>query len=183
MKEYKKVMLVSPNTVKGLGLVDCNFDDALMGSAIRTAQSVYLRDVIGDALLERLQELVFNAIEGNEDNIDTPDNEPYKVLLEEYIEEALARKTVVELCLTNSFKMRNIGVAQDSDVNIKSATLSDIKYIRDSYETLWNDSLNRLIDFLKKNKTSFPEIDACACGDRLPKLNNKYGNTKLWLGD
>lgn len=176
----KNVMLVSPDTVKGYGILDYNFDDSMMGDAIRKAQNVYLREVIGDRLLERLQELVMNKIEGNEDNIDSEENEQYKVLLKEYVEEALARKASVILCMSNSFKMKNLGIAQTYDSNIKAATLSDIKYIRDDNETYWNDMLNRMMDYLKQNKDAFPELSDCPCSP--PILNNRYANTKLFLG-
>lgn len=190
MKEYISVMLISPDVVKRTGELNYNVDDTVIGSAIRSAQNIYLKDVIGTALLERIQELVWNSIQesdimptSNGNSIDDPENEMYKVLLDEYIENVLVYKCLVEITTRISFKIRNVGVSQNSEENINASSLSDIKYIKNGYETLFCDALNRMMDFLENNKAAFPEIDSkCACSKTKPRLNERYANTGLYLG-
>lgn len=181
MSDYKNTMLISPDTIKGIGDLNYNVDDSIIGAAIRTAQNVYLEDVIGTALLNKLQELVYNAIVGNEGTIDDEENEAYKILLDEYVTEALQYKTVAELCVRISLKVRNAGVTKNSDTNMNAASLSEIKYIRNTYETYYCDALNRMIEYLIENRKSIAELDDCSCGKKKPKLN-KYANTGIYLG-
>lgn len=175
-------MLVSPDAIKGLGDLNYNVDDTIVGAAIRTAQNIYMEDVIGTALLNKLQSLVYNAIKGQTPSIEDDEYVAYKTLLDDYVTEALQYKTVVEVCTRISFKIRNVGVAQNSDTNINASSLSDIKYIRNTYETYYCDSLNRMMEFLKANRSAFEEIDSCPCGGKKPNINNKYANTGLYLG-
>lgn len=183
MSDYKNTMLISPDTVKGIGDLNHNVDDTLIGAAIRTAQHIYLEGVIGSALLNRLQELVYNAIVGNEDTINDEENAVYKVLLDEYITEALQYKTVAELCTRISLKVRNAGVTKNSDINMNAASLSEIKYLRNTYETYYCDALNRITEYLIENKKAIAELTDCGCGKKKPNLNNRYANTGIYLGE
>ena len=47
MTEYKNTMLISPNTIKAMNLVNLNLDDADFAASIRVAQNIYLQDIIG----------------------------------------------------------------------------------------------------------------------------------------
>lgn len=186
MSNIKNTMLISPDTIKEMDYMDYNLDDSIVGGCIRTAQSVYINDVIGDRLLTRLQELVYNAIVGVPDNIESPENEHYKVLLDDYLSEALARKTISEACLRMSFKLRNVGVTQNSDININATNLQDIKYLRNCNETLYCDSLNRMMDWLQDNRDAFPEIKKKDCWCRStgkPDLGKRYVNCNIYLDD
>lgn len=180
-REFKKVMLISPDVIKASGDLNINVDDEVIGASIRASQNIYLRDVIGDKMLDKLQELVYRAIRGEGDNIEEPQNSHYKVFLDEYMKEALTYKVLSEICVRIALKIRNAGVVQLSDTNVNPVTLSDIKYLRGQYETYYCDKLNRLTAFLRDNKKAFPEMDSVGCDDT-PKSNAKYGNTGLWLG-
>lgn len=180
MNEYKKVMLISPDTVKASGNINYNVDDEVIGSAIRTAQNIYLTDVLSTDFVEKLQLLVWNAIQGEEDNIETPQNAHYKAFLEDYIKEAMNYKTTAEICVRIALKIRNMGVVQNADTNVNPVSLDDVKYLRDTYNGYWESSVNKMYAFLKKNRELFPEFTGCGC-DKI-NVKAKYGNTGLWLG-
>lgn len=176
--EYKNVMLVSPDEVKSQSDINYNVDDTVIGASIRVSQNVYLRDIIGTQFLEKLQELVWNSIQGEPGNIDEEQFVAYKNLLDDYISPVLSYKTASEICARISYKIRNAGVIQNSDTNINAATLSDIVYTKDTYDTYYNDALNRMTEFICNNKAAFPESDfTCGCGK-----HPKYARTGLWLG-
>lgn len=178
MKEYINTMLTSPKKVKESGELNLNVDEGVIGTCIRTAQNVYMVDVVGTELVERLQELVYNKIKGNPDTIDDSENVAYKTLLDEYMVPALNSKTIVETAIRISLKIRNLGVVQNSDVNANAASLDDIKYLQNYEETMYNHYLNRMAEFLCENKEAIPESKYdCGC-----KPKTKYANTNLWLG-
>ena len=177
--EVKNVMLVSPNKVKTYGQINVNVDDSKIGAAIRISQDVHLRDVIGQELIERLQQLVYNKIKGLPDSIDDQENEQYKALLDEYVTPTLVYRTAVELCTIMTLKIRNMGVVKNNDTNVQATDAADVKYMSEYYDAYYNDSLNRMMDFLCENKAAFIEVPDgfCTCS-RKPR----YARTGLYLG-
>lgn len=168
-----KIYLVSPEDVKAASNINYNVDDGDVASAIRTSQNIYLRDIIGDYLLERLQEMVGDG--------SLSANTAYEELLDKYVTEYLTYKACVELCVPISLKLRNIGVSQDYDSNIQAAQLKNIAELADYYETQAIDKANRLIDFLVANRAAFPELHIqCGCGRKAPCLKKK-ANTQLYI--
>lgn len=179
MEQWRNIMLTSPKKVKESGSLNLNVDEGVIGNAIRTAQNVYMVDVVGKDLVERLQELVYNKIQGlSGDTIDDEMNIAYKTLLDEYMTPALISKTVVETAIRTSLKIRNMGVVQNSDLNVNAASLDDIKYLQNYEETMYNHYLNRMAEFLCENKEAIPESKYdCGC-----KPKRKYANVNLFLG-
>lgn len=178
--EYKKVMLISPDDVKKSGHINYNVDDDVIGASIRTSQNIYLNDVLSTEFVEKLQTLVYNAIKGLEDSIEDPQNAHYKAFLDDYIKEAMTYKTAAEICVKITLKIRNMGVVQNSDTNVNTVPLDDIKYLRDTFNGYWESAVNKMYSFLKKNADLFPEFVGCGC-DKV-NVKAKYGNTGLWLG-
>ena len=178
MEEYKKTMLISPNKVKASGRLNLNVDDGEIAASIRNAQNVYLVDVIGKEFVWKLQELVYNKIQ--QISGDTIDDAPaYKTLLDEYVSEVLSIKTVIDLCIRLSLKIRNLGVIKNSDTNANYVDADEIRKLQGYFETEYNHWLNRMAEFICENKEAFPESKFdCNCSDR-PKYANTGG---LYLG-
>ena len=177
MLEYKNLMLISPNKVKNWGTINLNVSDSEIGNAIRISQNVYLTDILGTDLVENLQELVYNKIQGSGETID--DYEQYKALLEEYVTPVLVYRTAVELTTTLSLKIRNMGVVKNNDSNVQTTTSADVKSLGEYYETFFYDYTNKMMDFLCQNKGAFVELPDgfCTC-----KRKPRYARTGLWLG-
>ena len=179
MVNIKNTMLISPNTIKNYNVVNLNVDDSVLGNCIRTAQNIYLRDVIGTDLLTHLQELVYNKIIGSGSSIDDNENVMYKVLLDEYVKPTLSYRTAVECCTVLSLKLRNMGLVKNSDTNVNATTQDDIIAMKQYYDAFFNDSLNRMMEYLCENKGAFVELPEgfCTCSSK-----PLYGRTNLWLG-
>ena len=179
MTDYLNTMLISPNKVKAYGVLNLNVDDSVVGTAIRTSQNVYLVDIIGIDLVQRLQELVYNKIRNIEgDKIDDDDMIAYKTLLDDYVEPVLVYRTAVEVARIQSLKIRNMGVIKNSDTNVNAGTLADIEYIGQYNETLFYDFVNKMVGYLCENKKAIKEsVIDCSCASR-----PLYARTNLWLG-
>lgn len=178
--DYLNVMLISPNEVKGSNYINNNLDDDLLGSTIRNAQSVYLREVIGKALLERLQSLVYGKITESGASIDDEEFAIYKELLDIYVSPYLAAKTQALLTVPVSFKLRNMGVVQDSDTNVASVGMSTVKEMNRWLETEVAHCATDISMFLCQHKSEFEELN-CKCGGKNPPLGAKYVNIGLNL--
>ena len=179
MLEYKNTMLISPKKVKEYGNINLNVEESEIGAAIRIAQDVHLKDAAGRNLIEHVQELVYNKIIGSGSTIDDDVNEPYKVLLDEYLTPALVYRTAVELCTILTLKIRNMGLVKNSDTNVKETQGPDMSYMQEYYGVLYNDALNRIMDYLCENKEAIPEVPDgfCTCSSK-----PRFSQTGLWLG-
>lgn len=175
---YKNVMLISPGKVKEYATVGLNVDEGTLGACIRTAH-IHLREVVGRNLMEHLQQLVYNKIQGEDDTIDDDDNIAYKTLLDEYVVPALAYGTAVEAATINELKIRNMGVVKNSDTNVNAVGQGEYLHLASYWKTYLNDAYNRLTEFLCEERAAFAELPDgyCTCEDQ-----PKYGNCNLWLG-
>lgn len=179
MNMIENILLISPDTIKASNMLDCNVDDSTISSVITTAQNIYLKDIIGDKLLYKLQELIYNTIKNENNNLNDEENSTFKKLLDIYIKETMTYKVLADLTVLNTFKIKNAGVVQLNDTNINSVSLTDIKYLKDYFETYYNSALNNLMNFLNNNKVFFKDFINIECND---KNNKKYGNINLYLG-
>lgn len=165
--------LICSDDIKAQSIINYNVEDSVIADCIRKAQSIYLREILGDNLLEKVQELVETG------DIDKPENAKYLELLDNYIGDYLTNKAIVELCPVISFKIRNIGISQDSDTNINASLKQDIMDLADFYQTRACDSANRMIDYILE--VGFDEIQTnCACGKKRANLK-KQANTCLYM--
>ena len=71
-----------------------------------------------------------------------------------------------------------MGVVKNTDTNLNDADLGDIVYLKQTYDTYFNDAANRMVKFICDNNAAYPESDfTCGCGK-----SPLYANTGLWLG-
>lgn len=184
--EYRKTLLISPNDCKTNSLINYNVDDSIVAESISISQEIYLKEIIGSELFKSLQRLLYNAINGIEDNIDEPANAHYAELLDEYVKPYLSKKSQQEILNRIQFKIRNIGVAKNSDSNIQTATLDEIKKLMDFYDVEVCKYAEWLSKFLCKNKADYKElsnVSECSCGDyEKAQLNKKFHPINLHLG-
>lgn len=182
----KDVLLEAPDDIKGATYLDNNVDDKKIGAAIKETQESFLVKITGTNLYRRLQELVYNAIEELPDNIDSPENEVYKELLDDYVQPYLEAKVQAVLPLPMTFKTRNMGVSKADDDNVRSAGVDEIAFVQRRYDTIADQRATNLSFYLCNNKESYPELSQpdCHCGLFYPPLLGKrFSNTPLWLGN
>lgn len=180
MTDYKNVMLVSPQKVKTFAVINLNVNESEIGNAIRISQNIYLQDIIGKDLVEHLQELVYNKLQGNTgETIDDDEVIQYKTLLDDYLVPVLVYRAAVELCTLLSLKIRNMGVIKNNDSNVQSTSAGDVKYMSEYYGTFYYDAVNKMMDFLCENKDAFIELPDgfCTCSSK-----PLFGRTGLYLG-
>lgn len=183
--EYRNTLLISAKELKNANtLISSNLDDNTLSATIVTCQEVYLVQVTGTALYHRLQQLVYNQITNAEDALNEPENEEYKILLEDYVKPFLKSRALVDSLYNVAFKIRNMGVMKNSDTNLQPADMSDIKYLEKQYLTYVAVYEQRLSKYLCANKELIEEIEASTPSYfDSPSLGKEYANESgLWLG-
>ena len=182
---YRNTLLISAKELKNANtLISANLDDNYLSATIVTCQEVYLEQITGTALYHRLQELVYNQITNAPDALNDPENEDYKILLEDMVKPFLKARALVDVLYNAAFKIRNMGVMKSSDTNLQNADMSDIKYLEKQYLTYVAEYEQRLSKYLCVNQDKFEELEADVPSyfDQ-PSLGKEYANDGgLWLG-
>ena len=183
--KIKDVLLEAPDDIKAATYLNTNVEDKTISAALKEAQESFLVKIVGTNLYRRLQELVFNAIEGNEDNIDAEQNEAYKELLDDYVQPYIEAKVQSIMQFPITYKTRNLGLTKADDDNVKSADVNEIAFAQRRYDTIADQRATNLSYFLCNNQENYPELAMpdCKCGLFYPPiLGKRFSNTALWLG-
>ena len=160
--------LITTEELKQDGFVNQNLDNEYLFSAIDEAQDIFLREIIGDSLLETLQNKVLEEdIEGI-----------YQTLLESYIKIFIKYKVLALLCVPLNFKIRNIGITQQFGNEVNTTSLDDTKYLQNYYEGKADFYANRLTKFLQTNH--IPEY-RCSC-NQITGPNEVHPVSGIYLG-
>lgn len=142
-----KVYLISETTLKSETIINDNLGSEYLNPAIETAQDIYLQELIGTALLDKLYDDVINkTIDG-----------AYKDLLDNYITNYLKFKVLSEITVPVSYKYRNAGVVQSTANNYQQTTLKDAQLVANHYEIRATFYAERLSKYLCANSDKFPE--------------------------
>lgn len=169
-----KVLLVSPQFIKNFTNVSDNLSGKLLESAISEAQNYGLRTVLGDCLVDKLEQLV------NDNQVDAQGNEMYKELLSK-IQYYLAYTAVSNVCMLTSVKIDNAGLERVSDEHMEALDMDESFRLSDYYQKKADYLCRQLQNYVLRNRTAFPELKECDC--RAIKANLfSSATTGLWLG-
>lgn len=165
-----QVYFVSPGRVKRDTALGTTVDDNLIHPYIQIAQDRHIWSALGSKLYDKLKSdvaanLVFT---GN-----------YKILMEDYIQPALTQFVFVELAYVIRLRFSNNAVTvADSEVG-SSASMSDIKLVKDQAETIAMFYRERMVDYLCDKSNLFPEYSQNTGSDLSPQTANYFGNLNL----
>ena len=163
MKEY---LFTSEEKVKGLTAISDNVESKYLLPAIREAQDIYLREIIGDPLMGKLAALIgsgqlLGSFSESSFSLafsqSVGANQKYKTLLSK-AQYYLAYKAVAELIPKVSFKVANMGLVKTSDDNVQNASYNEIVLQRDYYVSRADYYCLMLQNFLLENKADYPEL-------------------------
>ena len=166
----KNTLLISVATVKERSVVHENMDDKLVYSHIKTAQDMWIREALGDSLMERLQAGI--------ENEDLTTDENY--LIDHYIIDSLVFFTIAEMPLGASYQFFTKGALRRTSDQTELPSLSDMLDISAQYQSKGEYYRERLIKYLKNNKTMFPQYTECQ--DDINPSSSGY-SAPMWLGD
>lgn len=149
---------------------NANLDDEYLQPAIEEAQSVYLREILGDKLYNTLTNKIDNnTLSGI-----------YKTLVDNYIKPFLRYEVQSVVCIPLNYKQRNAGIINQYDQGFSTTTVKDTMYIAEHYQSKAEFYSNRLTTFLQQNASSIPEY-AYSC-DNVTNPSTSQNVTTIYLG-
>ena len=158
--------LITPEELKSNGFLNQNIDDQYITTALEEAQDIYLREIIGDNLYNKL--LNHKSIE--------PDI--YDELIDNHVKYFLKYKIASLLCMVVNFKIRNAGVITQYSQDITPTTMEDTKSVMNYFNQQADFYANRLTKFLQTNH--IPEY-SYSC-NQITEPNEKHPVCSIYLG-
>lgn len=169
-----EILLTSETFVKSVTSISDNLAGKYLRPAIREAQDIGLRGILGDTLLDKLKEIVGAHSESS------PENTAYKRLLER-VQYYLAYKALVEVAAKVSYKIANFGVAKTQDENLQTASAEEISHLRKDYQDKADHCCLELQNYLLNHRADYPELSEGEC-HRIYSNLYSAATCGVWLG-
>lgn len=166
-----EVLLTSEAFVKDVTCISDNIAGKYLLPAIREAQTMGLRTILGDALTDYLEELVGSGEEIAEDYVTLLDKCQYY----------LAYKAVSELLLKISYKVSNYGVSRNTDEHTSAVDMDEVIIMKSEYQAKADFYCKQLQRFLLNNYETYPELDENTCRSIKAQLYSS-ASSGLFLG-
>jgi len=142
-----KVFLISETTLKTETIINDNAGAEYIRPAIESAQDIYLQQLIGSELLDKLySDIANNKLEGY-----------YKELVDEHVTNYLKYKVLSEITIPLAYKYRNAGVVQATGDHYQQTTLRDAQLVANHHDLRANFYAERMSKYLCANSDKFPE--------------------------
>ena len=175
-----EILLTSEKFVKSVTNISDNVAGKYLLAAIREAQEINFRGIVGDCLLARLKELAATDPETHTRPIDAEGNEQYKDLLDR-AKYYLAYQSIVEVCGKVNYKIANAGVIKTSDENVQPVGADELDQQRTYYQSKADAHCFQLQNWLLENRGAFPELRPCDC-DKIKANLYSAASCGIWLG-
>lgn len=168
------ILFVSEDYVKS----NSNLNDNMFGKnllpAMREAQDVYLQQIIGSTLYNKLIDMI------DQETIGETENALYKDLLDNQIRPYLLYQTLVQLLPVINAKLVNFGTSQSNDEHIVNLSQGDVAVLTGHYQAMADFYCRRLQEYILNNCDSL-SIDTCTCEGIRASLNSA-ATCGIWLG-
>lgn len=171
MAEY---LLTSESFVKANSSISDNVAGKYILSAIREAQEIRLKSVIGSNLLSAVKEL------GTAGTLSDEGNEAYLELVDK-CQYFLCFSAISIVTTMVSYKIGNFGVAKSNDENLSVASYDEIVKVQYYYQSKADYCCLELQQWLLDNRASFAELQDCDC-HRIEANLYSAASCGLWLG-
>lgn len=148
------VLFVDGDRVRELTPISDNISNKLLNPACFEAQDTRFREVVGDAMIDKLSDLVRSGdiyIEGNE---------VYKGLLDTATR-AIAYEALVQITITTAAKIDNAGVSSVGDEKMTPMPFSDVLKVRDFYQKKADFAFAKVQTYCWDNRKDLPELCEC----------------------
>lgn len=136
------ILLVSDTMIKERTAIHGNIDPKLIYPDIKYAQDAFIKPVLGTALYDRLQAAVSDG------SILTDPLKDYKLLIDEYLVDALIYFTLSELPVNISYQFWNKGVVRKHGQDTDLPTMSELVDISNRYKSRAEYYANRMKLFI-----------------------------------
>lgn len=170
MAAKKEYLLTSEDFIKSCTNISDNLSGKYLQGAIRAAQEVELRGILGSCLLDAIKG---RMAEQEMDGI-------YAEIVDR-CQYFLAYTAIVDVIMKASYKISNFGLNKSNDENLQVASMDEIVANQGYYQAKADAECYRLQTFLLENRCAIPELSPCEC-ERIKSNLTSAASCGVWLG-
>lgn len=162
------VQLIDTDYVYLHTTIDKNVDPGLINPNIIVAQDTTIQQIIGQNLYQTLMDMV------STNSISNPSNSMYALLLNNYIQPALAHWAVWFSLPDIQYRLTNKTVVQKTNDNTQASSLDELIYLRNNVKHYADFYNQRIREQIINNPSSYPEYFQSVGIDRIRPKRTTY---------
>ena len=147
----KNVLLTSPDFIRLNSNISDNLNSKVLMTAIREVQDDELQEILGQLLLEKIQDLI------EDKTIDDEENKVYKDALDK-AQLFITYKVIANVIVMVNAKIDNAGLLQTRDENMDYMNLEDTFQLKNYYDAKASHYAYLLQNFLMEHLSELPEL-------------------------
>ena len=133
------------------------------------AQDIHIHPKLGTDLYAKLQsDITGGSLAG-----------VYRILVDEYIQNALVHWTLYESIPFLGYKIMNKNIVRKTSETSDNASLDELNYLREVVRNTAEWYTERMIDYLRHNNSSYPEYSTSSGADLSPTTQNYFSGMNL----
>lgn len=163
------VLFISENKIKDSTAIGGNLDMEQILPFIKIAQKKYIETKLGTDLFEALQtKITAGSLTG-----------AYQTLVDDYIQDALVHWSFYECLPFLRFKVSNSNIFSKTSETGTALSESEAQHLREEIRNTAEFYVQRLIDYIVNNTSSFPEYSTSSGADITPDKDAYYSGINL----
>jgi len=156
-------------------IIDGNVEFSKIEPTIKLVQDKYLLPILGTNLFNAIDNALIAYID-NQTAIPTR----ITYLLDNYIQPLLVQFIMCEASPTFKYRYANKGIMVKSSDNSQPIGVSEMEFAMDGWKKNGEMYASRLIDYLRYNTTTYPELTTNTAGNVYPRF--EYYDIDIYLG-
>ena len=167
------ILFISEERLKDSTTVGLNVSSELILPYIKQAQKLYVETKVGTDLNQKLKDLIVAG------TVNDAGNEAYATLLNDYIGEMLPSFALYMALPFLRFKIENGNIYSKTSENGTALSTEEAQHLRNEVLNTGEYYMERMIDYIRNNTSSFPEYSTNTGADVSPDRNSYYSNMNL----
>jgi hypothetical protein len=167
------VLFISEERLKDSTTIGLNVDPALLLPYIKQSQKLYVETKLGTNLTNKIKALIVAG------TVNSGGNEAYATLLNDYIADMLPSFALYMALPFLRFKIENGNIFSKTSETGNSLSIEEAQHLRNEVLNTAEYYMERMIDYIRNNVSSFPEYSTNSGADVSPDINSYYSNMNL----
>jgi len=167
------VLFISEEKLKDSTAINMNVDPNLLLPFVKQSQKLYCETKLGTDLNQKLKDLITAGTIGN------AGNEAYKTLVDTYIGDFLPNMALYHAIPFLRFKIENGNIYSKTSETGTALSTEEAQHLREEIRNTGEYYMERMIEYIRNNISSFPEYNTNSGADVTPDTNAYYAGMNL----
>ena len=169
----KYVLFISEDKLKDSTAINMNVDVEFLLLFVKQAQKLYVETKVGTDLTQKLKDLIIAG------TINNAGNESYATLINTYIGDMLPNFAFYHAIPFLRFKVENGNIYSKTSETGNALSTEEAQHLRSEVLNTGEYYMERMIEYVTNNLSSFPEYSTNSGADVSPDKNAYYAGMNL----